>query len=259
MAKNTLAEGDIVTDKLVVQLRATRLCGLASILFLRFLGSPADADRMATCRKFIEERLADTFLWGEGDIPLYIAVFFALRRFSATIGPEMLLFRIIDAICARNRPTRGDDSRPLALVSPYYDGTYAVLRALGMDEEPIKADFSGSSYCLESIVYMVARRLWKQGIRFRWEAISHISFLKFSPRKPWMYYLWRCEEGDNFVGYPDIPADWTELLRKSRVRDDDQVPDYLRHNPLFFMLFLIVVPHRLNPATMALLDGMWQT
>ena len=73
-----------------------------------------------------------------------------------------------------------------------------------------------------------------------------------------MYYLWRCEEGDNFVEYPDTPADWTELLRKSEVRDDDQVPDYLRHNPLFFMLFLIVAPHRLNPVTMALLDEMWR-
>ena len=181
IAKNTLAEGDITTDKLVVQLRATRLCGLASILFLRCLKNPADADRAATCREFIEEHLGDTFLWGEGDIPLYIAVFFALRRSSATIGPDLFLFGIIDAICARNRPRKNEDNTSWSLVSPYYDGTYAVLRTLGLDEEPVKADFSGSSYCLESIVYMVSRRWWKQGLRSRWEAITHISFLKFKP------------------------------------------------------------------------------
>ena len=253
--KNALTEGDFVSDKLVVHLRATRLCGLASILVLRYAENPSDSVKASMFVKFITKHLGDAFLWGEGAIPSYTAVFFALRRSSATIAPDAFLLGLIDAICVRNRPRRKEEDSSVALASPYYDGTYAVLRAHNLDEIPIRADFAGSSYSLESIVYMVARRLWKQKLRLRWEAITHVSFLQFKPREPWMYCLWRCKEGDNLVSYADTPTDWTELLGKSRNRSDDQLPDYLRSNPLFLMLFLIVYPHRFNPATAGRLDG----
>ena len=254
--KGALTEGDIITDKLVVHLRATRLCGLASVIVLRSLDSQKDSGKAATFLEFVWKHLTHTFLWGEGAIPSYVSTFFAIRRSSATVVPDLFLFGLIDAICARNRPRRREEDTSVVLASPYYDGTYAVLRAHNLDEIPFRPDFSGSSYSLDSLVRMAARRLWKQKLRLRWEAITHVSFVRFKPRDPWMYYLWRCKEGDNLVYYADMPTDWAELLHKSRARqEDDEVPDYLRSNPLFLMLFLIVYPHRFNPATVAILDA----
>ena len=253
--RGSLVEGDHITDKLVMDLRVTRLCGLAAALYLRSIDQPEESDQVASVRTFITKHLKDMRIWGEGAIPLFIAVFFALRSRDATVAPNLLLFLLVDAICTGNDPEQDDTF----LASPYYDGTYVVLRANGLDEEPTSVDFSSSSYCLESIVYMVARRLWKQELWKRWQAVSHIAFLQFKPRHPWMYYLWRCSEGDNLWQLPGVPEKWSNLLEKAQRRADDDLPDYLRHDASFLILFLIMYPHRFNPATAALLDSMVRT
>ncbi len=252
MEKGTLTEGDIITDKLVVHLRGTRLCGLTSVIVIKRLLGEKRGDE----RKFellLLKLARHIFLWGEGAVTSYIATYFAFRLSIAGTTPDNLIFALIDAICTRNRYRKEKD---VALASPYYDGDYAVLRMLNLDEIPIRHNFSGASYSLDSLVRMAARRLWKQGLKHRWEAITHVSFLRFKPKDPWMYYLWRSEKGNNIVSFANMPTDWTTLLHESRSRgDDDEVPDYLRSNPLFLLLFLIIYPHRFNPATAALLDA----
>ena len=123
--RGSLVEGDHITDKLVMDLRVTRLCGLAAALWLRSIDQPEGSDEVAPVRAFIIEHLKDMRIWGEGAIPLFIAVFFALRSIDATRGPNALLFLLVDAICMGNDPEQDDTF----LASPYYDGTYVTLRA----------------------------------------------------------------------------------------------------------------------------------
>jgi hypothetical protein len=91
-------------------------------------------------------------------------------------------------------------------------------------------------------------------MRFLWPDMTRIGFCSFLPEKLWQYYLWRSEKGTNISFYPPYTKEWKKLKEESFEHEGKDIPIYLKKYHIFFILFLIVYPHRTRADALRWLD-----
>lgn len=87
-----------------------------------------------------------------------------------------------------------------------------------------------------------------------WPNISRIGFCSFISNEKWHFYLWKNEKGVTVTKFPPLTKEWDELKNEANMTNVDNLPDYLIQNPIIFLLFLIVYPHRIRPDVVNWLD-----
>jgi hypothetical protein len=245
-----LIEGEPLVDAPFYRGRVTWLAGLVSVfaLWQRFRDPSRKIENWF--ESFVRSHQKDLLLWGEAAVPQFLAVFWLLRQFSATMEPDSLLTSLIESICNAN-----EAEFLSGLPDPYHRLGDVVMEQFGMSEDPpTETYYKGRSYTLESLVHLLARRGWRQRLRFLWPKITRLHHAEFQVASPWEFCLWRAENGNLAITQPKMPQSWAELKDQARQVDASLIPQLFQTRPELLLAFVLVYPHRLTKDVAKFLD-----
>lgn len=66
--------------------------------------------------------------------------------------------------------------------------------------------------------------------------------------------LWDAPEGDEAERKPEKEQSWAKLREVAQEDRTNDLPDVLRENPEFTLMFFLAYPHRISPALVGFLD-----
>jgi len=252
MERDHLVEGDALVDQPIYRARINWLISLLSIFGLwRKIKGLEEDDKDIFIQEFIQNNHTNMWLWGEGAVSQFISFFWYYRKINATTEPDFkILYSLIETISKLNKP-RGRE--PLQNV--YYVEEDVLNSHLGFIDKSIEDTFAGTAYTLEPLVYLFVRRNWKQNFKWAWPAISRISVTYFKFERIYDYYRWNNNNGTTVIKYPHPTQDWSELRNESFNIKDITIPQYLKNNVIFSILFLCVYPHRVSSDIVRWIDS----
>jgi hypothetical protein len=79
-----------------------------------------------------------------------------------------------------------------------------------------------------------------------WPDITRLLFNSFKPAEKWQFYLWRVDKGINKKISPKHRQSWKELREQANYKEFESIPELLKKDIIFFLLFILVFPHRFN-------------
>ena len=245
-----LVEGDLLTDSYIRSVRVSWLLALMSIYALwRSSRGESKEDTDDFLREFCQERLNQSYIFGEAAIPQVLALLWYIRKVNPTRTPDNLLKNSIASICKRNGPK---GKGPFA--NPYYEAEDILPHILGIAEKPLKDSFRGESYALEGLVHLYVRRNWKQSMKLLWPRITKLAYVSFEPENTCDFYRWRNEQGTHKIVYPEHTQKWEELKGVAFESDGACIPPTIKNHPILLLLLLCVYPHRMNAEILRWLD-----
>ncbi|RLI49545.1 MAG: hypothetical protein DRP09_20590 [Candidatus Thorarchaeota archaeon] len=248
MERDNLVEGNPFVDPVFYRCRITILIAMLSIY-----GLWRQSERGQYCEhrhdEFIKQFCIDNrdkmLLWGEYAVPQFLAFYWYFRNNDATPEPDFLIGRLIATITAL-RDHRSNGKLP----DPYY-----AFEDIFLDEKMSDYSFKGYSYMLEGLVHLFVRTNWKQSMKSLWPDVTKLAFESFEVEKKWHYYLWRNERGTQLTKMPAFTQNWDDLKAQASENDGKNLPRLLKQNPILFLLFLCVCPHRVNSESIRWLDS----
>jgi hypothetical protein len=207
------------------------------------------------CRDLIEDLFARSrlFLWGESAVPFFLAQLWARDKLRGDQSADTVLFAVLAGVATVNSRLRGPK-----LPSPYEsadDANAKALRRLFEGEHAMELQ-SSASYTLESLVTLMARRLWRNTLAPFWSRITKIDLIRLVPDRPrdLLLWSWGHERGRNQSRRFPSPQSWADLLCNARMDESKVLPAVLRENFDFAMLFVLCFPHRLTRAFVKHID-----
>jgi hypothetical protein len=246
MERDNLGEGSILTDKVVYEVRITQLLGLVGLYGLwhanrlRAGVEGDDTGRQHFLRNFCLAKRKSLYVWGEYAIPQILAYNFFRRTFDATKDTDYLYYGLMNAIVNANGEGDG------ALANPYYDAETILPYPLGLEREPLNDSFHRSSYYLEGLMHLFARANAKQHMRWIYPSIAKFSLRRYMPAFAWKYYFWRDRSGKSHSDVLQPPHSWAALRALAAEDRGDELPSLIKADPLAYLCFLLVYPHRVN-------------
>jgi len=244
-------EGDLMGDgDLMYKSRLTILIGAFAAIELHNLSINDDYVFNPKSIDFIDRQLTEVWFWGESAFPFFLNVIHLYEQIGYHKKAKKLLLDILVTLLRSNSRI---NSQNIPLANPYY-GVHEILESLfGFQEENIDFTiFFGSSYILEPIIAMMARRNMRSELEKLWRPITHIHINKFLIDKIEDVFSWRTKSGDNTSQFPQQTQSWTQLKNDafSEISNSSELMDYKN----FFNLFLMVYPHRADCQTIAVLE-----
>lgn len=251
-----LVEGDLLVDQPFYRGRITWLVGLMSTLALWHILRQHESEEDGLkdwLKNFVTTYRRDMSLWGEGAIPSFLALFWFLQKSTGTRDPDELLSQILDNVVDAN----GDNRRlPFGLPDPYRSLPEIVELQYNLRTSSTPpTTFHGRSYTMETLIHLLARRLWRQKLALRWAAISKLTLVEFQPENSYEFCRWHTESGKNRQTLPSTPQSWQELRDRSREVDMTIIPKLFQGRPELLLAFLQVYPHRLSKDVAKHLDN----
>ncbi|MCC6819248.1 MAG: hypothetical protein IT579_00820 [Verrucomicrobia subdivision 3 bacterium] len=217
----------------------------AQILVSRQHGNPWEHESNA--KECIEKLFTGgrLFLWGESAVPPFVALVWALDQLRGDQFADRILFSALSGLVHQN----SNHSLPKS-PSPYDSADDANSKWLKrLFEKETALDLQATaSYSLEALVTLVARRLWRNTLAALWSPITKIDMVRLTPDHPRDILLWNWGNlrGANQSRKFGAPQSWAELLDESRRDESDSLPDVIRTNFDFGLLFMLCFPHRLS-------------
>ena len=217
----------------------------AQILVSRQRGNPWEHESNA--KECVEKlfRNGRLFLWGESAAPFFAALVWVLDQLRGDHFSDRILFSALSALVHQN----SNHSLPKT-PSPYDSADDANSKWLKrLFEKETALDLQATaSYSLEALVTLVARRLWRNTLAALWSPITKIDMVRLTPDHPRDILLWNWGNlrGANQSRKFGAPQSWAELLVESRRDESDSLPDVIKSNFDFALLFMLCFPHRLS-------------
>jgi len=240
---NPLLEGHTYSS------RVTILAGIfaASFLRKRIQREACDTEFFFN---FAQKHLRNASLWGESAIPFGTMVALELEQENRQLRAEELLIKFIRQIASEN----GLGLAGRGMSNPYYSPEEALRLLTGIDFLNLE-NFSGRSYCIETLVQMLARRWRRQALASLWFSITRIQLCEYSPSDATEYFRWHSTAGKLNGSFPGESQSWRELREVSEKLDRTEVPKTLLARPQFAPWFVLVYPHRFTPQIMNLIEA----
>lgn len=251
LSRDDFRQGEPLTDGMVYRARMTLLLGYLTAYenYLHLRGEQSEAHEAV--RRLVEAQMSHLLLWSESAIPAFLSIAWFLERHNRQLLAEQLILSVVHTVVTQNGP----ESKVRGLADPYHSIEDVLRIGLGLDQDEINLeDFEGHSYSLQSLVEWLARRGRRQGLARLWEEISRVCYSEFIPEPSWSTYLWYSEKGHLHHRFPKKPQSWKSLVDRAQDKEFTEVPELLRHNPEFLLIFLLVYPHRMRPDFVRLLD-----
>lgn len=104
-------------------------------------------------------------------------------------------------------------------------------------------------------VDLLTKRGYRQALSRIWEQISDVDKLEFHPNEPWQFHLWRSEEGSTINEAFKAPQSWMELRLELKEMETEQKGTMFWEQPIDWLLFLTVFPHRVSRKLIRAIDG----
>jgi len=249
LERKDFLEGDSLGDGwLVYGARATIVLGALATLEIYRHKVDKGYIRDNRLLELIKSNVNVLWLWGESAFPH----FFGLVKYLELNGEDRLAWSLLNTLFTgviNSNAPRASGGLP----NPYYSVNDVLEAVLGIDAQKIDSrQFSGSSYTLEAIILMIARRKGRKVLEQNWRQLSHIAFKEFKPDKVEDTFAWLTKEGSNHVELPKATQSWAELVKEAN--DLNGVPDlYLQYSDLL-RFFVLVCPHRASKSSIRVLD-----
>jgi len=252
LKREDFLEGDWLGDGgLIYRARATIVLGTLAALEVYLHKTNESYVKDEKLLKSIKDNIRILWCWGESAFPYFFNIIKYLEFSNEKQIAQSLLKALLEAIIKSNSP-----KSQAGLSTPYYSASDILEAVLGINTERTDfSQFAGSSYILELIILMLARRDRREILEKNWRKISHIQFKEFKLDDIEDIFLWRTEKGVNHAEFPKMTQSWKELVKEAN--DFSRVPDlYLEYLEYLDLLnfFLLVCPHRINKAIIGLLD-----
>ncbi|GAW92892.1 hypothetical protein Adeg_1342 [Calderihabitans maritimus] len=191
-------------------------------------------------------------VWDEGAVPQFLAYYWFPQEIDASPSSDFMLMGLLKLIATRN------GKQGPSLADPYQNAEEALLEALDFSQKESKnsAAPTGVSYMAKGLLYLVAKRNWRQHLRGMWPGLTRLAFLEFELTEPWQYYLWRTEYGTNVSEYPPLTKHWEDLRKEAFDCKNTGLPTILREDPILMLLFIMTYPYRATPGVVKWSDKM---
>jgi len=251
LSSSDWAEGDLLTDSLVISNRSVILAGYLSVYSL-LLGKK-DQERELRDAMFlrIHRSLAEKslFFWGESASPYFYAVILLLQ----SRGDEGLACQVAAGLVSTITHQNKLGSVP-GVPDPYCTPEELTRQyVLGEEVFPDNLSFAGRSFTLKVFVEFLARRERKRSLKSLWHGITGIDLAEFVPRSSEDVYKWKIKDGTLVTRRWKQPQDWGELYQVATA-DPPQLTLLSRRYPEFLLPFAIVYPHRFGSGTSKLIE-----
>lgn len=262
-ARKTFVEGNGLADPYVYRTRMTYTIGFlaCAVLYGRWLGKPLRDEGAALA--FMRAHTRELFLWGEGAVPYLLAAGWALDTQGAPVSLEALACVMTQALGQSNRPIRqratstpslGETERRRGLPDPYVSVEDALLKPLQATTSPFEPQYIGTSYSLEPLVFLLAKRMRRQFIQQVWSDVTRISLAIFRPDSPRDLWQWHNDTGTAEQRYVANPTSWRDLRKAALNPESGLIPPLSESYPHLLLVYTLVAPHRLNRSTTVMLD-----
>lgn len=252
LSDRPLVEGNVMMDGgPPYRARMTLLVGTAAALALirNVRGEPfEDGDAL---KAFVDKHDRNMLLWGESAVPYFVSLALWLEQCAQAPKAESLVQMMVEAITKLNAPkSKG------GLPGPYYGVNRCVAAMCQVASSPMRRDSPlGSSYALDSLVEFLVRRMRKQRLKLLWEGVTHIHLCEMDHAGPMDFYLWRTLDGQLRQRYVKRPQPWRELVGRANEDTATGIPQTLRTNPEFALMFALVFPHRFGRGLLRILES----
>lgn len=226
--------------------RATIVLGVLAALELHL----HKVDRDHGCDNRLLERVRENldilFFWGESSFPY----FFSLIKYLELNNENQLALSLLDKIFGIIVNSNSAECIT-GLPNPYYGVTDVLEAGFSMKEIDF-AGFAGSSYTLEAMILMMARRNRRKLLKDNWRILSHIQFEEFRVDNAEDLFLWRAKKGSNYWEFPNTTQSWAELLRRAKASDSGT--KIYQENLELLRFLILICPHRATSEIIGLLD-----
>lgn len=239
--------GDPIADVPFYRIRITHLVGLMALLGLWSEDYGRDNENE---KRFVSEHLSTMFLWGEYAVPQFLASYFLLSRFDATLKSAGLLGSILVGIAKLTN----DGHARHGLPGPEVEPEEFVLDTLIRGESERKNTHHRGSFTIEGLLHLYVRHNLKQTMKTLWPSISMVQQKSFKPSDNADYYRWRVENGHEHSVFPRPMQSWAALRRDAEEHNGQDLPELIKKYPMFYLAFLIVCPHRFSASGVRWLD-----
>lgn len=243
------SQGGLLSETVTYKLRCNELIGYLSayLNYCRLRG--VEPYRLTEIDAVLETIKTHAAIAGEWVAPLLINASLAQYARGNTQEAAKILVSLLGTVLRANVPgARG-------LPSPYYTMTEAMEWALNIGERRITESFQGRSFCLRSVVLLLARFGHRDVLAAVWRTVSYISQLEVLPDESAEYLAWRIAKGVQTDRFADTPQSWVELVAEAKTDYADTLPAVLRERPYFLPIWMNAMPQRFNHRVALMLCG----
>ncbi|ODU01727.1 MAG: hypothetical protein ABS79_01270 [Planctomycetes bacterium SCN 63-9] len=77
-------------------------------------------------------------------------------------------------------------------------------------------------------------------------SITKVSRYHYEPAEDWRFYFLRDSSGTVIQRQWELPQGWTGLRQQAAEDQGNDLPKLIKENPIGYLCFLMVYPHRVN-------------
>lgn len=247
LSKKHLVEGNALTDPEVYGWRVTTLAGLLTCLALADEDSARlNAEERNRLHNWLRSPPRGIDLWGEAAVANLLPWLIWLRKYDATIRPDIEIATLLEAVVTQNQ---AKSKNPLA--APYYDfGEVAKhryrLHKLGESDPFDRETFAGSAFTAEALLHLLVRTNLKSKCKGIWPNLTRLSHRRFCMDNTWHYCLLDAPGGvDETRIYPST-YEWSKLKSEAISNSQASLPPALSGRSWLLATWWQVAPHRLT-------------
>jgi hypothetical protein len=195
------------------------------------------------CVDLIEQFTAEGcfWFWGESAFPALLAMVLFLERENKVQSARQLLVGFAGQLATDQQP---DSLTPMP--DPYASADEVIKKAMEVRQgNQQKRRNPIQSYTLIPLTLLMVRRNMRTELDQLWPQLSRVRMTYFAPDKPWGYLEWHCDEGLERDQSFSQPQSWKDLAELAATPKVELLPEVLRTDWQFALMFLLTVPHRI--------------
>jgi len=191
------------------------------------------------------------FAWGESAVPHLLAIQWYAEREGLRVSALAGIESVISTLCERNHIRSEDEYFPPPLVSA--DDALSQLFTSDLTTN-VNRRVPGT-WSLETLVEFFARRQLRIPLERAWRNLSRLDMVSFQPEPATDGLLWKSPRGHEAIRKPEMTQSWKVLTEKANEDRSKRLPNVLRKDLEFALMFLLTYPHRMSAGIVHLLDA----
>jgi hypothetical protein len=190
---------------------------------------------------------SQSFLWGEGAVPQYLAQYWYFSSVDPTWRSEGQLGSLLFAIIKMKLDYPGQQ-----FPSPYFGFEdflkHLLAGFLQSGQDPLRDETAHRmSFMAEGVMHLFVRTNLKQTAKQLWPGYTNLGLKRFEVEETWNYCLYRTDRGKEIMTLPLATKQWDDLVNEARECRVMKVPAALAKEKWILALFIVLLPYRATP------------
>ncbi|WPU91863.1 hypothetical protein SNE25_21335 [Mucilaginibacter sabulilitoris] len=223
--------------------------------FLAFLGThysiSGNEGRVSGLASFLRQFEQVIHIYGEAAFAPMLSYYWFCRKNDKGPKPLESLKILFNTAIAPMRDENADSS--VFLPDPYQGVEECLINRFSEHRKIENSKFE--SHYAESLIELLIREDQKWHLQQLWKPYSRILIKSFRYDRPGDRYQWRTSRGHEVSTVQPTPQSWSVISKGAQVVDDGSLPNFMKKNPLFIPVFLMVYPHRIDKEMVKFFDN----